>query len=206
MVRSTTRSIRSTEPLRRAVPRSFSNVVGFDDSPFDLEHRGDVRVVGAVCARTRLDGVLSTTVRRDGSNATDRLIEVVQASRFCEHIRAVLLQGIALAGFNVVDLTRLSTTLGLPVLVVVRKQPRMQLVRDALIERTAGGREKWALIEQHGPLERLGALWVQRAGLTLQEASELLAATTSHGHIPEPLRLAHIIAGGIERGASRGRP
>ena len=38
-------------------PRSFSNVVGFDDSPFPYEHRGDVRVVGAVCARTRLDGV-----------------------------------------------------------------------------------------------------------------------------------------------------
>lgn len=187
-------------------PRAFSNVVGFDDSPFDLEHRGDVRVVGAVCARTRLDGVLSTTVRRDGANATDRLVEIVRASRFCDHIRAVLLQGIALAGFNVVDLTRLSAELDVPVLVVVRKQPRMQLVKDALIERTAGGLEKWALIEKHGALEQCGALWVQRVGLTIEEATELLAATTSHGNIPEPLRLAHIIAGGIERGASRGRP
>ena len=186
--------------------RSFSNVVGFDDSPFDLEHRGDVRVVGAVCARTRLDGVLATTVRRDGSNATDRLIESVESSRFADHIRAVLLQGIALAGFNVVDLERLSQALDVPVLVVVRKQPRMQMVRDALIERTTGGLEKWALIEKHGPLERCGALWVQRVGLTLREATELLAATTSHGNIPEPLRLAHIIAGGVERGASRGRP
>ncbi len=186
--------------------RSLSNVVGFDDSPFDLEHRGDVRVVGAVCARTRLDGVLSTTVRRDGSNATDRLIEVVRTSRFQAHIRAVLLQGIALAGFNVVDLERLGEALGIPVLVVVRKQPRLQMVKDALLERTAGGAEKWRLIEKHGPLERCGALWIQRVGLTLREAAELLAATTSHGNIPEPLRLAHIIAGGVERGASRGRP
>ena len=54
--------------------------------------------------------------------------------------------------------------------------------------------------------ERCGALWVQRVGLSLREAAELLAATTSHGNIPEPLRLAHIIAGGVERGASRGRP
>jgi endonuclease V-like protein UPF0215 family len=204
-------------------PRTFSNVVGFDDSPFDsrpplplgrtasglsgqFEHHGDVRVVGAVCARTRLDGVLSTTVRRDGNNATDRLVETVRASRFSDHIRAVLLQGIALAGFNVVDLTRLSTELDVPVLVVVRKQPRMHLVKDALIHSTAGGAEKWALIEQQGPLERLGALWVQRVNLTMKEAGDLLAATTSHGNIPEPLRLAHIIAGGVERGASRGRP
>jgi endonuclease V-like protein UPF0215 family len=188
------------------VARSFSNVVGFDDSPFPLEHRGDVRVVGAVCARTRLDGVLATTVRRDGNNATDRLVEIVQSSRFSDHIRAVLLQGIALAGFNVVDLDRLSAELEVPVLVVVRKQPRLQMVKDALLERTHNGAEKWELIEKHGPCEKLGALWVQRVGLTSVEAAELLAATTSHGNIPEPLRLAHIIAGGVERGASRGRP
>ncbi len=68
------------------------------------------------------------------------------------------------------------------------------------------GAEKWRLIESCGPLEKLGALWVQRIGLTAIEAAELLAATTSHGNIPEPLRLAHIIAGGVELGASRGRP
>ena len=186
--------------------RKLTNVVGFDDSPFELDHRGVVRVVGAVCARTRLDGVLSTTVRRDGDDATDRLVEVVETSRFADHIRAILLQGIALAGFNVVDLERLSQALDVPVLVVVRKQPRMQMVKDALLDRTEGGAEKWALIEKQGPLERCGALWIQRVGLTLREAAQLLAATTSHGNIPEPLRLAHIIAGGIERGASRGRP
>ncbi len=186
--------------------RSLTNVVGFDDSPFPYEHRGDVRVVGAVCARTRLDGVLATTVRRDGTNATDRLIEAVRSSRFSDHIRAVLLQGIALAGFNVVDLARLSETLDVPVLVVVRKLPRLHLVKAALHDRTPGGAEKWRLIEKQGPLEKLGALYVQRVGLSASEAADLLAATTSHGNIPEPLRLAHIIAGGVERGASRGRP
>ncbi len=192
--------------MRAKSRRVFSNVVGFDDSPFDLEHRGDVRVVGAVCARTRLDGVLSTAVRRDGSNATEKLIESVSRSRFADHIRAILLQGIALAGVNVVDLEALSRALEVPVLVVVRKQPRLQMVKDALLDRTPGGAEKWALIERHGALEKCGALWVQRVGLSLTEAAELLAATTSHGNIPEPLRLAHIIAGGVERGASRGRP
>lgn len=186
--------------------RAFSNVVGFDDAPFAHAHRGDVRVIGAVCARTRLDGVLSTTVRRDGANATDRLVEVVRGSRFAEHVRAVLLQGIALAGFNVIELDRLAAELAVPVLVVVRKPPRLDLVKHALLERTPGGADKWQLIERLGPVEQCGALYVQRAGLSLREAADLLAATTSHGHIPEPLRLAHIIAGGVERGASRGRP
>ena len=184
--------------------RTLSNVIGFDDSPFPYEHRGDVRLVGAVCARTRLDGVVSGWVRRDGANSTDRMVELVRATRFGEHIQAILMQGIAVAGFNVVDLARLHRETAIPVLVVTRRRPRMELVRAALA-RTPGGTEKWALIEQAGALERLGALWVQRVGLTTSEAAALLRATTSHGNIPEPLRLAHIIAGGVERGASRGR-
>jgi hypothetical protein len=54
----------------------------------------------------------------------------------------------------------------------------------------------------HGPLER----WGQRVGLFLLEASELLAATPSHGSIPQLLCMAHIIACGVEWDASRCRP
>ncbi len=61
---------------------AFSNVIGFDDAPFAHEHRGDVLLVGAVCARTRLDGVVSTRVRRDGANAARRMIEAISGSRF----------------------------------------------------------------------------------------------------------------------------
>jgi endonuclease V-like protein UPF0215 family len=49
-------------------------------------------------------------------------------------------------------------------------------------------------------------LWVQRAGLSLEDARLLVAATTLHGNVPEPLRLAHLSAGGIASGRSRGRP
>lgn len=185
--------------------KPITNVVGFDDAPFAQEHYGDVRVVGAVCSRTRLDGVLSGRVRRDGVNATDELIRLVGGGKFREHVRAVLLQGIALAGFNVVDINRLSKELDVPVLVAVRKQPRLHLVEDALRERTRGGLRKWKLIQAAGALEQIGPMWIQRVGLTRPEATGLLRATTLHGNLPEPLRLAHLIAGGVTTGQSRGR-
>jgi endonuclease V-like protein UPF0215 family len=131
---------------------------------------------------------------------------LVREGRFAGHLRAILLQGIAVAGFNVVDVHELSAAVGLPVLVVVRRPPRLHLVRRALFDHTPGAARKWRLIEAAGPMERLGALWVQRSGLTLQEAADLISATTLHGNIPEPLRLAHLIAGGITAGMSRGRP
>jgi endonuclease V-like protein UPF0215 family len=190
---------------------AHSNVIGFDDAPFSREHRGDVRIVGAVCSRTRLDGVVSTRVRRDGADATRRIIEVVSTSGFRRHLQAVLLQGIAVAGFNVVDLEALYRALTLPVLVVVRKRPDMAAIRRALFEGgqlqrgIPGAARKWRLIQGAGAPEPLSNLFVQRVGLSLAEAEELIAKTRLHGLLPEPIRLAHLIAGGVTTGRSRGR-
>jgi endonuclease V-like protein UPF0215 family len=187
------------------MPRLLTNVVGFDDGPFARERRGaGVLLVGAVCARTRLDGVVSGRIRKDGIDATARIAALVRGSQFDGHIRAVLLGGIAVGGFNVIDIHALAAELARPVLVIARRLPRLALIKQALDKLPRGGR-KWRLIEQAGAMEPVGSVFVQRAGLELDEARLLLAATTLHGNIPEPLRLAHLIAGGITTGKSRGR-
>jgi endonuclease V-like protein UPF0215 family len=184
--------------------RRLSNVVGIDDAPFAREHRGDVPIVGTVFAGTRFDGVVVSHVRRDGRNATSRIAAMLIGSRFRDHLQAVLLQGIALAGFNVVDIHLLAETLGRPVLVVARRAPDLAAMRRALATRVPGGARKWRLIEKAGPMEPLGGVWVQRAGLTPATAAALLARTTLHGALPEPLRVAHLLAGALARGQSRG--
>lgn len=212
------------------------NVIGFDDGPFPREHRGDVLLVGVVCSGTRVDGIVSGSIRRDGANATRAMVEVIERSQFGAHLQAVMLQGIAVGGFNVVDVHALHAALRVPVLVVTRRPANMVEVCRALFAdeprrrpRVAGADRKWRLIEKAGALEELGPsrraarraasasggvsgirteaprLWVQRAGLTLDEARRLVADTTLHGNIPEPLRLAHLIAGGVTTGKSRGR-
>jgi endonuclease V-like protein UPF0215 family len=183
----------------------LSNVIGFDDGPFDRNRRGgQVLLVGAVCARTRLDGVLTGRIWQDGWNATARIAALVEGSAFADHIRAVLLNGITLGGFNVVDIHELARALDRPVLVVARRLPRLEKIRRALAH-LPGGERRWRLIEQAGPMEPAGPVVVQRAGLTLGQARELVARTTLHGKLPEPLRLAHLIAGGLTTGHSRGR-
>jgi endonuclease V-like protein UPF0215 family len=190
---------------------AHSNVIGFDDAPFAREHRGDIRLVGAVCSRTRLDGVVCTRIRRDGANAARAMIDVIRTSGFHRHLQAVLLQGIAVGGFNVVDIRALHRELALPVLVVVRKQPDMKAIRRALFEGgprqqgVRGAEHKWRLIEAAGTPEPVAGLFVQRLGLTLAEAGELIVKTRLHGLVPEPIRLAHLIAGGLTTGRSRGR-
>lgn len=185
--------------------KRLSHVVGFDDAPFARQHRGDVLLVGAVFAGTRLDGVLSTKVRRDGANATARLVNCLTGSRYFAQLQAVLLQGIAFAGFNVVDLDCLHREIGLPVLVVARRLPDLTAIRRALLEHVPGGARKWRLVEAAGHMEALAGVCVQRCGISRTDAERLVAGLQVHGKLPEPLRMAHLIAGGVTIGESRHR-
>lgn len=185
--------------------RRLTHVIGFDDAPFEQSHRGDVLVVGAMYAGLRLDGVLSGKVRRDGANATRVLIELVRSSRFSPQTHAILIQGIAFAGFNVLDLHGLNQALGIPVVAVARRRPDLVAIRRALLNRVRGGQRKWRLIERAGPMESAAGLYVQRAGLALAETEALLKRLAVHSAVPEPLRTAHLIAGGITLGESTGR-
>ena len=202
------------------------NVIGFDDGPFPRAHRGPVLLVGAVCAGTRLDGIVSGRVTRDGTDATRRMVELVRGSQFRAHVRAVLLQGIAVGGFNVVDVRELAAALAVPVLVVMRRPPDLAAMERALFSdqprqrpRVRGARRKWQLIQAAGAIEMIELrrsrtsglrgiphrLWIQRVGLSTDLARRLITSTTLHGHVPEPLRIAHLIAGGVAEGKSRGR-
>lgn len=182
-----------------------SHVVGIDDAPFDRQARARVRVVGTVYAGTRLDGVLSSTVARDGDDATRAIAAMVRRSRFAAQVQLVMLQGIAVAGFNVIDIHRLSRALGVPVLVVARRMPDLRSIQAALRGGVRGGDRKWAAIVSAGVMEPAQGLVVQRVGLSLAVAEAVIARLAIHGKLPEPLRVAHLIAGGIGRGQSRGR-
>lgn len=186
--------------------RHWSHTVGFDDAPFTRDHRGNVLVVGAVYAGERLEGVLSCRVHRDGVNATARLAACIRQSRFYPQLHVVLLQGIAFAGFNVVDIHGLSEMLAQPVMVIVRRRPNLAAIRRALLTRVRGGASKWRLVERAGAVEEIGGLFIQRAGLSADAAAAVLRRHARHGFLPEPLRSAHLIAGGVIRGESSGRP
>jgi endonuclease V-like protein UPF0215 family len=47
---------------------------------------------------------------------------------------------------------------------------------------------------------------VQRTGLSAGQAAGVLENFCIHGHIPEPVRTAHLIATAVACGQSRGHP
>ncbi len=187
--------------------KRFSNVAGFDDAPFDKNARGNVKIVGTIYAGLRFDGVLMTEVEKDGFNAAPRIIESIEKSRFPEHIRLIMLGGIAFGGFNVIDVFELYERLCTPVLVVARRAPDMDAIYRAL---TGGqvphGNAKWELIRRLGPMAPVKNVFVQTVGLSPEQAAGTMERFSIHGNMPEPLRTAHLIAGALSYGHSRGRP
>ncbi len=184
--------------------RPLSNVIGIDDAPFERSHRGNVGLVGVILTKNRLDGVVVGHARRDGADATRRIAAMVRDSAFFQHLQGVILQGIAVAGFNVIDIHALNALLERPVLVVARHAPDYPAIRRALLERVPGGAGKWRLIERAGPMEPIAKVLVQRAGLDRARAERFLRDSTVHGALPEALRIAHLVAGGLATGHSRG--
>lgn len=186
--------------------RRFSNVIGFDDAPFPRNHQGQVKIVGAVFAEQRLDGVLVGTIEKDGVDAAEKLAALIQTSKFDQHIRLIMLQGITMGGFNVVDAFELHERLKRPILVVSRRAPNMDAIRQALEKHLPGGRQRWSVMASLGAMESVGGVYVQRVGLTRAQAGTILAQWAIHSRIPEPLRCAHLIAGALVTGQSRNRP
>lgn len=75
-------------------------MIGFDDAPFVRGSTGRVSLIGCVCSGPRLDIVVRDTVERDGDDATDVMARLVR-DKDLTHVRAVMMQGITVAGFNI---------------------------------------------------------------------------------------------------------
>jgi hypothetical protein len=185
----------------RRKPGDGRKHLGIDDGPCRRRKGSSVLVVGAFCKGVALDGVLSTRVRRDGWNATRAVAEMICGSKFWAQLHTILIDGITLGGLNVVDIAQLAAKTNVPVLAVIRKEPDLAAMANAC-RRLPRAERRIALIERAGPLHRGEKVWFQCAGIAADAGREILAQLTVSGHIPEPIRLAHLIAGGIVTGQS----
>jgi uncharacterized protein len=178
-------------------------VLGIDDGPHDFNTK-EVLVIGAFFRGGKmLDGILSTKIKKDGYNATHKLISMINNSKFKPQLRAILLDGIALGGFNVIDIQALGKKINIPVIVIMREYPNKPKMFKALNKINQS--EKINLIEKAGEIFKINNIHIQFTGASFEQAKEIIKITTTYADIPEPLRIAHIIASGIVKGESYGR-
>jgi hypothetical protein len=80
----------------------------------------------------------------------------------------------------------------------------MASIKKALL-RIHSFEKRWKAIENAGKILKLRDVYVQISGCDVRSADRFLHLSTREGKLPEPLRLAHMVASAITHGESRGK-
>lgn len=180
-------------------------ILAIDDSPLINEK---VTIIGTFFrGGEQIDGILCSEVTKDGMDATDTIISMVRNSKYFGQIRVIMLDGVTYAGFNPVDINRIFNETGIPVIVFMRGCPDYEKIRLAL-EHLPEKEKRWDIIQRAGRIYRIdreNPVFVQLCGIDRESAFEIVRMTSTHSNIPEPLRVAHLIATGVVLGESAGK-
>jgi endonuclease V-like protein UPF0215 family len=183
-------------------------LLGIDDSPFSFLDEFSIIVGVIMRGGNYIEGVLCRKIRVDGCDATDLCIDMIIKTRHKQQLRLLLLNGITFSGFNVIDIEKIFLETNLPVLTITRDKPDFNKIKKALIQNFSDWDKRFNLIEK-GKLDKIktnfNPIYIKRVGINLREAKEIIKLSTIRGVIPEPLRIAHLIASGIIRGESYGK-
>ncbi len=175
--------------------------IGFDDAPFPRRPGARVHLAGVICSGTRFEGMVWGRVRRDGWDATDVVARLLVGGKFLPQIHLVLLDGLSFGGFNVVDLESLALRTGRPCVAVMRRPPDLAAVERA-VRRLPRPERRLRVIERAGPVHLSPPFAFQVRGAAPGPVAEALARLTDRGHVPEPLRLAHLVGAAVVLGQS----
>jgi hypothetical protein len=169
-----------------------------------IQDRRRALLVGVVARDGRIEGILSGTVGVNGRDATKRIMDMLSGTRFKEQVRIIAINGVAIAGLNVIDVKRLEKELGVETIIFTRARPDPSKLIYALStfarKKGADATKEIALVKEQAKRrpESVEGFHVQ----CMLKGHELKAFTARSY---EMLRLAHLIASGIETGESKGR-
>jgi endonuclease V-like protein UPF0215 family len=183
-------------------------VLGIDDGPFKFGQK-TVPIIGVVLrVPNYIEGICRSKVTVDGSDSNKKLIVMLNKSHYLDQIRLIMFDGVALGGFNVVDIEKLYNKLKIPITTITRAKPDLELIKDTLKKHFDDWQIRWDGINNL-ELVRLETnykpLYIKHIGISLPELKRIFALTTVRGVLPEPIRVAHLIATAVVKGESMGK-
>ena len=185
-------------PTASTVNRASTRTIGIDDGPFTKQQEY-APLVAALLDGHHLRDVRVTRVTVDGLDATVKTVKLLGKWRPAPTI----LSGVTFAGFNLIDPHVLQEKFRVPVVVVVGSRPDNRAVKRALVKHFPDWKQRWAIIRSLGPLRRVRTnpdeppIYYESFGCTPQEAASILKHCSYVSRLPEPVRVAGLIASGL---------
>ena len=144
-----------------------------------------------------IDGFVMGHSTVGGDDATDAILDMCKRLDRPD-VSFLLISGVVISLYNIVDLKRISEEAGLPVIGVTYEES--EGIEDAIKHHFADSyksklakysklvsREKITLHTSHN-------LYIRKEGCTILEAKQLLDKITLQGSVPEPLRIGQLLA------------
>lgn len=179
-----------------------SRCVGIDDGPFRPKTDNKVRYAPLIAVWLKgvhLQQLRTNWITVDGLDATRKARLLLKDTSHTP----VLLSGVTFGGFNLIDPWNIQKVAKAPVLVVIGSRPDNKAVKRALSRHFSDWRERWNLIKSLGPLHHVrtmageGPVFFERFGCSTREARLILKSWAFVSRVPEPLRVAGILARGL---------
>ncbi len=178
-------------------------IIAWDDCAFQFKDK-KVTVVGAVFRGGKfIDGLLSTEIEKDGTDATEKISKRILSSRHYDQLSLVMLKGISFAGFNMIDIKTLNKKTRLPVIVVMRSAPDLNKFVGAM-KKLGYYKKRIKALKNAGTVYKYKNIFYQKSGITAEQCEQIFRVTCTQSNIPEPLRVAHLIASGLSRSHGSG--
>ena len=183
-------------------------VLGIDDGPFKFDQK-KVIIIGVIMRPPQyIEGICRSEVAVDGSDANSVIEKMIKNSNYKDQLRLIMLDGVALGGFNVVDIEKLYHATEIPVTTISRNEPDLEVIKKTLKTHFSDWKERWNSIEKLEMVKvhtNYNPIYIKSIGLNNSEVQRYIKLTTVRGVLPEPIRVAHLIATAMVKGESAGR-
>jgi endonuclease V-like protein UPF0215 family len=184
--------------MSRSVFRNIP-VVGVEDGSFQKGISPKALLVAVLFRGLKIESVQIMRITVDGLDATEKLVKMLGDWKF----GAVMLAGVSFAGFNTIDPMVINKEVEKPVIIISRTKPDNKAVKQALQYHFEDWRIRWSVFEKLDLIHKVivsasePPVYVETVGANIEWASELIRALSVCSRIPEPIRVARLIARGL---------
>lgn len=174
-------------------------IVGIEDGSFKKGFSRKALLVAVLFKGLEIEKVAFRRITVDGLDATDKAVSMLAPWSF----EAIMLAGVSYAGFNIIDPRVLYEKFQKPIIVVSRTKPDNKAVKHALVRHFMDWERRWEVFANLGPIHEVEVLagepplYLEIMGADAEWAVCLMKSLAVCNRVPEPLRVARLIARGL---------
>jgi endonuclease V-like protein UPF0215 family len=191
--------------MRRRVSRNrtLASCIGIEDGPFLPKRLGGSKapLVAVQLNGPHLVKARVASISVDGLDATNTALRMLSSLPVRDS--PILLAGATFAGFNIINPRVLQRKFRTPTIVVIGSRPDNRAVKRALVRHFPDWRRRWRILSSLGPVREArtfqneNPIFYEAFGCAFDEARRILGDCAFVSRIPEPLRVAGLVARGL---------